>query len=49
MIILMNGIESEAVRFQHAAARMNPDLEHLENAKRWHLAGTLADAKMVWH
>lgn len=25
-IILMNGIESEAVRFQHAAARMNRDL-----------------------
>jgi hypothetical protein len=26
-IILMNGIESEAVRFQHACARMNKDLQ----------------------
>ncbi len=26
-VILMNGIESEAVRFQHAAARMNGDLQ----------------------
>jgi rubrerythrin len=26
-VILMNGIESEAVRFSHAAARMNPDLQ----------------------
>jgi hypothetical protein len=26
-IILMNGIESEAVRFQHACARMNKDFQ----------------------
>jgi hypothetical protein len=26
-IVLMNGIESEAIRFQHAAARMNRDLQ----------------------
>src|SRR3954464_1422207 len=26
-VILMNGIESEAVRFQHACARMNADLQ----------------------
>ena len=26
-IILMNGIESEALRFQHACARMNKDLQ----------------------
>ncbi|HYC34989.1 MAG TPA: hypothetical protein VEC19_01100 [Usitatibacter sp.] len=26
-IILMNGVEAEAVRFQHACARMNPDLQ----------------------
>src|SRR4030095_4350042 len=26
-IILMNGIESEVVRFQHACARMNKDLQ----------------------
>jgi rubrerythrin len=26
-VILMNGIESEALRFQHACARMNPDLQ----------------------
>jgi hypothetical protein len=26
-VILMNGIESEAVRFGHACARMNPDLQ----------------------
>jgi rubrerythrin len=26
-VIVMNGIESEAVRFQHAAARMNADLQ----------------------
>ena len=26
-IILMNGIEAEAVRFQHACARMNKDLQ----------------------
>jgi rubrerythrin len=27
MVILMNGIENEALRFQHAAARMNRDLQ----------------------
>jgi hypothetical protein len=31
-IILMNGIESESVRFQHACARLQPDL-HLELAQ----------------
>ena len=37
-IILMNGIESEVVRFQHVCARVNKDQEeqeHLENVRRW--------------
>jgi hypothetical protein len=34
-VILMNGIESEALRFQHACARMNADLQgHLARVRR---------------
>jgi hypothetical protein len=37
MIILMNGIELETIRFQHAFARMCPDRElqlHLARVRR---------------
>ena len=37
MIILMNGIELEAIRFQHSFARMCPDRElqlHLARVRR---------------
>ena len=50
-VILMNGIELEAMGFQHACARMNADLQqHLARVRRKSRRGALSFCRpQHWH